>query len=80
VYFVYVIKSLKVSNKYYVGFTKDLQDRLKSHNAGQSLFSRKYSPWELDSYVCFTSEVKARFFERYLKSGSGHAFFRKYLV
>ena len=31
------------------------------------------------TYVAFSDETKARTFERYLKSGSGHAFARKRL-
>ena len=79
-FYVYIIKSLKNPNKSYIGFTKDLKKRLESHNAQKSLFSRKYAPWELESCIEFKSEEKARSFERYLKSGSGHAFFRKHLI
>ncbi len=79
-FYVYILKSLKDTNKSYVGFTKDLKRRLEAHNAQKSLFSRKYAPWELESCIEFKSEEKARKFERYLKSGSGHAFFKKHLV
>jgi hypothetical protein len=34
---------------------------------------------EADYYVAFTDPAKAEAFERYLKSGSGHAFARKRL-
>ena len=33
----------------------------------------------LSSYIAFTDRAKAGAFERYLKSGSGHAFARKHL-
>jgi putative endonuclease len=38
-----------------------------------------YAPWRLVTYVAFSDEQKAESFERYLKSGSGHAFARKRL-
>lgn len=79
-FYVYVIRSLTDTNKFYVVFTQDVKKRLEAHNAKKSLFSRKYAPWELESCIEFKSEEKARRFERYLKSGSGHAFFRKYLI
>jgi putative endonuclease len=43
-----------------------------------SCFARN-APWRLVTYVAFSDEQKAESFERYLKSGSGHAFVRKRL-
>jgi hypothetical protein len=34
-------------------------------------------PWKLVTYVAFSDAKKAVALERYLKSGSGHAFARK---
>lgn len=34
-------------------------------------------PWHLVTYVAFSDQAKATAFERYLKSGSGHAFLRE---
>jgi len=31
-------------------------------------------PWKIVLYVAFDSRIQAQRFERYLKSGSGHAF------
>ena len=79
-FIVYILKSQKDITKNYVGFTKDLGKRLLAHNAGRSLFSKRYAPWSAECFITFTNEVKARAFERYLKKGSGHAFLRKHLV
>ncbi|MFH1359703.1 MAG: GIY-YIG nuclease family protein [Candidatus Omnitrophota bacterium] len=79
-FIVYIITSLKDPSKHYVGFTKDLDRRLIAHNARKSLFSRKYSPWKIESYITFTDERKAIAFEKYLKKGSGHAFLTKHLI
>jgi hypothetical protein len=35
-------------------------------------------PWHWVTYVAFSDHAKATAFERYLKSGSGHAFLRKH--
>ena len=35
-YVVYILVSLKLSKKIYIGYTTDLQKRLESHNNGQS--------------------------------------------
>ena len=56
-----------------------LKQRLADHNAGKSPHTSKYTPWRLVTYVAFSDIEKARAFERYLKSGSGHAFAKKRL-
>ena len=32
---------------YYIGHTKDLNDRIKRHNTDRSKFTRRKGPWEL---------------------------------
>ena len=77
--YVYLIRSLSSPDQRYVGVTSNLEERLLAHNAGQSPHTSKYRPWELVTYVCFQDEQRAIDFERYLKSGSGHAFANKRL-
>jgi predicted GIY-YIG superfamily endonuclease len=55
-------------------------ERLNSHNAGQSSHTSKFRPWKLVLSIHFEEENKARSFERYLKTGSGKAFARKWLI
>jgi putative endonuclease len=78
-HYVYLLQSEMSGNQRYVGLTSDLKRRLADHNAGKSAHTSKYSPWKLVSYVAFLDERKAAIFERYLKSGSGHAFAKKRL-
>ena len=78
-HYVYLLKSLAEPSQRYVGFTADLKTRLKCHNDGGSIHTAKYKPWELVTYVGFANERRAREFEHYLKSGSGHAFANKRL-
>lgn len=63
----------------YIGFTANLKARVKSHNDGASVHTRKYKPWKLVSSFAFDEERRARQFEFYLKSGSGRAFANKRL-
>ena len=76
---VYLIRSLSAPDQRYVGVTSNLEARLRAHNAGESPHTSKYRPWALVTYVCFQDEQRAIDFERYLKSGSGHAFANKRL-
>ena len=78
-YYVYLIESLSAQGERYVGMTTDLKQRLREHNQGKSCHTAKFSPWKLITYLAFTDRAKAEAFERYLKSGSGHAFAKKHL-
>jgi predicted GIY-YIG superfamily endonuclease len=78
-HYVYLIESPSAQGERYVGMTTDLKQRLREHNQGKSSHSRKFRPWKLIAYLAFSDRAKAEAFERYLKSGSGHAFARKRL-
>ncbi|WP_314956956.1 GIY-YIG nuclease family protein [Bradyrhizobium cosmicum] len=78
-HYVYLLESEAFGGQRYIGLTTDLRQRLADHNAGKSPHTSKYTPWRLVTYVAFSDIEKARSFERYLKSGSGHAFAKKRL-
>ena len=78
-WYVYLLQSEKFPDQRYVGVTSDLKKRLPDHNAGKSPHTSKYAPWILITYIAFSDEHKAKTFELYLKSGSGHAFAKKRL-
>lgn len=73
-FYVYLIESLSARGQRYVGMSADLKQRLQEHNSGKSSHTSKFKPWRLTTYVAFSDRAKAESFERYLKSGSGHAF------
>lgn len=78
-YYVYLIKSINFSDQTYIGFTTDLKERLKVHNSGRSPHTAKYKPWDLQTYIAFSTKIQALEFEKYLKSHSGRAFAKKRL-
>lgn len=78
-FYVYLIESLVEQRQRYVGMTSDIERRLQEHNAGKSTHTAKYKPWRLITYIALSDQSKAEAFERYLKSGSGHAFASKRL-
>ena len=73
-YYTYILESSSHPGQRYIGHTSNIGLRLKQHNAGESHHTSKYGPWKLKLYVAFETRESARRFERYLKSGSGHAF------
>ncbi|MGX9148387.1 GIY-YIG nuclease family protein [Mesorhizobium sp. 128a] len=78
-WYVYLIESEAAEGERYVGITSDLKQRLADHNAGKSSHTSKFLPWRIVTYAAFSSQTKATSFERYLKSGSRHAFANKRL-
>ena len=76
-YYVYLIRSIKDTNKTYIGFTNNIDQRLQKHNEGASIYTSDFRPWKLVAYIAFDSEEKALKFEKYIKVGSGHAFAQK---
>lgn len=78
-YYVYMISSCGDPERKYIGFSSDLRTRLRDHNEGRNVSTRPYKPWKLDTYIAFSTKIQALEFERYLKSGSGHAFAKKRL-
>ena len=71
---VYLLQSLSDPTKRYVGITSNFGERLKQHNTEQSTYTAKFCPWKPVVVIRFEDDKKAERFERYLKSGSGHAF------
>ena len=78
-YYVYLIESVATPYRHYVGFTEDLRRRLVEHNDGKLPTTAPYRPCLLKTYLGFSSKKQALSFEKYLKSGSGHAFANKRL-
>ena len=77
-FYVYILESV-TGGTFYVGFTEDLQTRLKTHNTGSVPHTSKHRPWQIKTAIAFTDREQALNFERYLKSSSGRAFAKKRL-
>lgn len=78
-YCVYLLQSLSFPDQTYIGYTKNLDERLFCHNSGGSIHTAQYKPWQLITHIVFLDESKAIKFEKYLKSQSGRAFALKRL-
>lgn len=74
-----MLESLASPDRRYVGVTSDLRARIAEHNAGAASHTAKFRPWKVVTYVALSDRLQAESFERYLKSGSGHAFARRRL-
>jgi len=73
-YYIYIIRS-EDKQRYYVGSTENVENRLLQHNAGKSTSTRAGIPWVLIHTKTFASrseavqrekKIKARGIGRYL--------------
>ena len=74
-FFTYVLKSEK-DGKLYVGWTNDLENRIKQHNAGKVESTKHRVPMKLVYYEACVSEEKAIKREKYFKMGFGRRFLK----
>ncbi|HVK79681.1 MAG TPA: GIY-YIG nuclease family protein [Verrucomicrobiae bacterium] len=72
-FYVYLPESEGRPGQRYIGFSANVDERLKAHNAAEPRHTSKFRPWRLVAYFAFENEQKARPFEFYLKFGSGIA-------
>ena len=63
-FYVYILQSESSVKHFYVGFTEDLLDRLKTHNAGHVPHTIKFRPWRIKTAIAFTERQRAIEFER----------------
>ncbi|MGO8987975.1 MAG: GIY-YIG nuclease family protein [bacterium] len=77
-YYVYVIRSQK-DKQFYTGFTSDLQNRFREHNAGRVSSTKGRCPFELIYYETCLNEQDALAREKYLKSGMGKRYLKNRL-
>ena len=57
-YFVYILKSEK-TNKYYIGYTADLQKRVEKHNLGGTKSTKSGLPWTVVYYEVYDNKSQA---------------------
>jgi len=78
--FVYILRSDKNPDRYYVCLTSNVAGRLLWHNGGPSGVAIPHRPWSLVVSLEFSDAKTAGRFERYLKSGSGRAFAKRHFA
>ena len=73
---VYALYSVKY-DKIYIGFTSNLEERIRSHNElGQKGWTRKFRPWKTIYTESHELKAAAMRREKELKTGAGRNFIR----
>jgi putative endonuclease len=70
---VYILQSL-VDGTFYIGYTKDLDKRLKQHNTAKSGYSSRKVPWKIVYTESFIEKSAAIIRERFLKNQKSRDF------
>ena len=69
------------NNQLYVGFTNDLKNRIREHNYGKVLTTRKYLPVKLVYYECYASMSDAKQREKMIKKfGSTYSHLKRRIL
>jgi len=76
---VYVIESI-ADKTWYTGMTKDINQRVKDHNAGKNRFTKGHRPWSVIYTEQHPDWITARAREKYLKSAAGKTWLKKFLT
>ena len=75
-YYVYVLRSIDYKRNY-VGFTKNLTQRLKQHNSGKTKSTKPYKPWKVLFYEVYKTKERALAREKFLKTGQGRDYIKQ---
>jgi len=75
-YFTYILKSKK-DNTHYYGSTDNIQQRIKTHNAGKVKYTKGHRPWELHYYEEFNTRSEAVKREKFFKSIDGYLWLKE---
>ena len=73
--YIYVLLSQK-DNNFYVGYTKDIQKRLKEHNAGKVFSTKERRPLKLIYWEGCINQKDAIKREKYLKTAWGKRYLK----
>lgn len=77
-HYVYVIESYKNSG-IYIGYTNNLDQRLREHNQGLNFSTKPYTPWHVIYCEACLTESDARRREKYLKTSQGSRLIKRRL-
>ena len=77
-FYVYVLKSL-MDQRFYVGYTEELDDRIIAHKAGKVFSTKWRRPFEMIYYEACRKQSDALRREKYLKTTYGKRYIRNRL-
>ena len=73
-FYVYLIQS-EVDSSFYIGYTSNLELRIKQHNKGESIYSKRKKPWKLVYSEELENKTSALKREKFLKKQKNKDFY-----
>lgn len=73
---VYILKS-ESTGKFYIGYTSNINERLKRHNQGRNRSTKSGRPWKIIYKEFYNSKKEALEREGKIKSYKGGSAFKK---
>lgn len=68
-----------MDKSWYIGYTSDIEQRIKDHNLGKTITTNRKKPWEILYYEVAFNKDDAIAREKYLKSGMGRRYLKNRL-
>ncbi|MBX9785687.1 MAG: GIY-YIG nuclease family protein [Chitinophagaceae bacterium] len=78
-YFVYILYSQKC-NRYYIGYSANVKERLLRHNAGYVTATKNCIPYQLMASKAFSTEQEAMQEEKKLKRMKSRIYLQKLIA
>ena len=78
-FYTYVIQSVSLEPRLYIGSTANLKNRLHEHNSGKVRSTRPYRPWRLIYYEAHRTSQLSRRAELFYKTSQGRRQLKKKL-
>ncbi len=72
-YYVYILQSDK-DGSYYIGYTKNIEERVERHNEGRSSYTKAKVPWRVIYHEVYGSREEVVRRERELKRMKSQAY------
>ena len=76
--YVYYLYSEKI-NKFYIGKSVDILNRLEEHNRGKEKYTKKGVPWRLVGYIQCDTNLEASKLEQKMKKAKNPKYVRWYI-
>ncbi len=78
-FWVYILKS-DIVNRYYVGHTADIENRLYHHISGREKYTKKTSDWYLVYNKEYKTRTQAKKVENFIKKQKSRIFIEKLIA
>jgi putative endonuclease len=78
-FYIYLIESEK-NERYYIGQTSNLEERIKYHNSNRSKYTKNKGPWKLIGYKKYDTRSEAMNEEKKVKGMKNREYLYNYFT